>query len=127
SSPAISTIAVAPANDQNLFVGTSDGVVRISGDGGTTWGCVAGSDGVTPAPSGCVADPILPNRYITQLAVDAATPSTVYLAVSGFDAATPGYPGHVFHSTDGAQTWANASGNLPDVPVNALALDLAAP
>jgi len=68
----------------------------------------------------------LPARFVTDLYVDPtdATGNTVYAAFSGFNGATPG---HVFKTTNGrngaAATWANVSGNLPDVPVNAITFD----
>ena len=33
------------------------------------------------------------------------------------------HAGHVFRSTDAGQTWSDCSGNLPDIPVNALVVD----
>src|SRR5262249_8671649 len=42
---------------------------------------------------------------------------------NGYDAATPGTPGHVFATGDGGRHWTNISGNLPDAPVNSVTLD----
>jgi photosystem II stability/assembly factor-like uncharacterized protein len=49
----------------------------------------------------------------------------VYVTFSGFDGATPSTPGHVLMSTNGlgGATWTDLSGDLPDIPVNAIALD----
>ena len=47
-----------------------------------------------------------------------------YAAVGGFDANTPTTPGHVFQITCAADcgsfTWANKTGNLPDIPVDSI-------
>ena len=47
-----------------------------------------------------------------------------YAAVGGFDANTPTTPGHVFQVTCAADcgsfTWANKTGNLPDIPVDSI-------
>jgi hypothetical protein len=33
------------------------------------------------------------------------------------------HAGHVFRSTNAGQTWSDCSGNLPDIPINALVVD----
>ena len=47
-----------------------------------------------------------------------------YAAVGGFNANTPGTPGHVFQvtcaSNCGSFTWADKSGDLPDIPVDSV-------
>jgi len=47
-----------------------------------------------------------------------------YAAVGGFNANTPATPGHVFQVTCGLNcttfTWANKTGNLPDIPVDSI-------
>ena len=65
----------------------------------------------------------LPNRVVTDIEVDPRSAATVYATLSGFDESTPGKPGHVFRSTNSGGTWTNVSGNLPNTPVNALAVD----
>lgn len=72
----------------------------------------------------------LPDRYITDLAIDPydATARTVYATLGGYtrkwvppgtgedDAINVG-EGHVFVSTDAGETFTDISGNLPDTPV----------
>jgi hypothetical protein len=82
-----------------VYVGTSDGNVRVTSDSGLTW---------TTAPG-------LPNRYVEHVLVDPADARRAWAAFSGFDV------GHVWRTTDGGASWTNISGNLPDMPVNALA------
>ena len=65
----------------------------------------------------------LPARPVTQFAVDRSNWRRAFAAYAGFNAATPGRPGHVFATTDGGNTWENVTGNLPDSPVNSLILD----
>jgi photosystem II stability/assembly factor-like uncharacterized protein len=43
--------------------------------------------------------------------------SVIWISYSAFG------NGHVFRSTDGGQRWANRSGNMPDIPVNAIVVD----
>src|SRR5262249_27023271 len=52
--------------------------------------------------------------------------NTAIATFSGFNANTPTAPGHVFRTVNGlsgSATWTNISGDLPDLPVNAIAID----
>ena len=71
---------------------------------------------------------VLPNRPILDVAIDPPlnTERAVigYAAVGGFNANTPSTPGHVFQVTCTANcasfTWADKTGNLPDIPVDSI-------
>jgi hypothetical protein len=109
---AISAIAVG-VNTSNIFgpsnivyVGTSDGNLQVSTDGGTTF---------TPKITN------LPNRYITRIAVDPTNPKIAYATFSGFGIK------HVYKTTNGGDSWNPISGNLPDIPVNCLVIDKTKP
>jgi uncharacterized repeat protein (TIGR01451 family) len=65
----------------------------------------------------------LPERPVTQIAVDRSNYRTAYISYAGFNPSTPQRPGHVFATVDGGKKWLNISGNLPDLPVNSLVLD----
>ncbi|TMC51693.1 MAG: glycosyl hydrolase [Chloroflexi bacterium] len=71
--------------------------------------------------TGCGTD--LPNRYISGVRIDTANPNHAYISLSGYSRKwmigpdDPGV-GHVFETTTGGATWANRSGNLPDVPMD---------
>jgi uncharacterized repeat protein (TIGR01451 family) len=65
----------------------------------------------------------LPERPVTQIAVDRSNYRTAYISYAGFNASTPERPGHVFATVDGGKKWLNISGNLPDLPVNSVILD----
>jgi hypothetical protein len=67
----------------------------------------------------------LPNRYVMGAAIDPKDPRTVYVALSGY--LRRWYPngtrtGPIWVSHDAGQHFANISGNLPDVPGNAIVL-----
>lgn len=104
----ISSVAVAPSNGQVLYVGTSAGLVRVSMNGGSAWSAANSS--------------LLPNRFVTRVAIDPTTASIAYASFSGFNETTL-KPGHVFQTTSSAATWTDISGNLPNVPTNALVVD----
>ncbi len=66
----------------------------------------------------------VPNRYIEGIAIDPAdaTGRTAYVGFNGFsrrwtEGPGAGY-GHLYKTTDGGASWADVSGNLPDVPLD---------
>lgn len=109
----VSAIAPAPSDGSTVWAGTSDGNVQVTTNGGGTWA------NTKKAP--------LPGRYVSRIAVSAADARTAYVVFSGFNVHTPGENGHVFKTSDGGTTWQDISGNLPDVPVQSIALDSSAP
>jgi uncharacterized repeat protein (TIGR01451 family) len=70
------------------------------------------------------ANAVLPNRPMQDVATDPLNPLIGYAAVGGFSANTPATPGHLFQVTCTAQcatfNWIDKSGNLPDIPANAV-------
>lgn len=102
----ITTIAVAPSNSQFIFVGTDDGNVWQTENGGTNW---------TNISSG------LPLRWITRVAVDTYDEDIVYVTLSGYR--YDSYLPHVFRSPDAGATWEDISGNLPEAPANDIIID----
>ena len=59
---------------------------------------------------------------ITRIAVDPANPMTAYVTLGGFSGSL-NPSSHVFKTTNGGHTWADVSGNLPDIPVNQVVVD----
>jgi photosystem II stability/assembly factor-like uncharacterized protein len=111
-----STTVVASQNDMiwSAWCGpcNNDGFTRgISTNVGGLWRQLA-------LPAG------MPNRFISGLAIDPADPSgrAVFVGFNGFSRTWTEGPGagfgHLWKTTDGGVTWADVSGNLPDVPVN---------
>jgi photosystem II stability/assembly factor-like uncharacterized protein len=103
----ITTISVAKTAPDTIYLGTDTGRVWKTEDGGETWTRFS-SHG-------------LPTRWVTRVAIDPDDSQTVWATFSGFrngeDAA------HVFKTTNGGETWANVSGNIPNAPVNDVVLD----
>jgi hypothetical protein len=70
----------------------------------------------------------VPNRFLSGVTIDPADPdgSTAYLVVNGFSRRFTEGPGaglgHLWKTTDGGTTWADASGSLPDVPASSFVI-----
>ena len=96
-------IAVNPVNPQTIYVTTLTGLLMKSTNGGSAW------TQIWNAPNG---------NMISQVTVDPANPTTVYTAVTSF---APGK--HVWKSTNEGSTWTNITGDLPDLPVDAIRPD----
>jgi hypothetical protein len=65
-----------------------------------------------------ITAPNLPNRFVSALTTDPADPAHVYAVFGGFSShfVPSAGVGHVFESKNGGATWADVSGNLPDIP-----------
>jgi uncharacterized protein (TIGR03437 family) len=120
----ITTIAAHPRLDNGanppgeiVWVGTSDGQIQITTNAGALAG--ASFNNVTKSP--------LPNRFVSDIALDPANAQRAVAVFSGFNSNTPSTPGHVFLTTNQGAAWQDISGNLPDTPVSSVALNPANP
>jgi photosystem II stability/assembly factor-like uncharacterized protein len=110
----IQAIAFSPSDEScNTYAyGNHAGQIWITRNGGSSW------NNLDPAQS-------LPARPVNSLAFDPANANILYLALSSFDDATPGRPGHVFKTTNAtaaSPAWANVSPPL-NQPFNVIAVD----
>jgi hypothetical protein len=112
-SPKFQSVAMVGTNDGNAWIGFNLGTGTASQ---ANWVNVTGNN------------TILPNRPVLNVALDPSVSSAGlpvgYAAVGGFNVNTPSTPGHVFQVACTANcasfTWLNKSGNLPDIPVDAV-------
>jgi len=102
----ITAITVAASNSQFIYVGTDDGNVWRTIDGGSNWINISSG---------------LPVRWVTRLAADPFDELTVYITLSGYR--YDNYLPHVFRSTDGGGNWQNITGDLPEAPANDIIVD----
>jgi hypothetical protein len=114
--PQITAIGVAATSSDVVFAGT----------GGMGYGSVWETNNAT-AGTGATwqqADAGLPKRTVTDIAVDPSSSNAAYVSYSGFSScsACDGL-GHIFETTNGGTSWTGITGNLPDIPVNALVVD----
>jgi hypothetical protein len=111
----ISAINVSRQNDNVRIVGLSDGQVFATASGNATL-----TEVTSPLFSGANA------RYIARAVIDPRSATTAYVTLDGY-----GIPNHIFKTTNlttanlsaGTVTWTPVSNGIPDVPVNAFAVD----
>ncbi len=104
----ITTIAESPLDPKILWVGTDDGNVQVSRDGGQTWTEV--SRNVRGVP---------PGTYVSRVTASRAGPGVAYAT---FDAHRDGdFAPYAFRTEDFGRTWASRATGLPSGSVNVIA------
>jgi photosystem II stability/assembly factor-like uncharacterized protein len=96
----ITQIAESPLDERLLYVGTDDGLIQVSEDGGATWSRC----GELPGTGSHV--------YINDLKADRFDRDVVY-AVADMHKFGDFAP-YVFKSTNGGKSWKSITGDLPD-------------
>jgi photosystem II stability/assembly factor-like uncharacterized protein len=105
----IYSIAPSPKDVNVIWIGTDDGLIHVTRDGGKTW------QNVTPPE-------MTPWSKVTQLDASHFDAATVYASVSRFrlDDLKP----YVYRTHDGGKTWRKIVDGLPDnAPVNTVRED----
>jgi photosystem II stability/assembly factor-like uncharacterized protein len=106
----IVTVGESPLVPGLLWVGTNDGNVQVSRDGGSTWKNVAGH--VPGVPEETHVSRVEPSRY------DAGT---CYVTFDGHR--TDDHRPYVFKTTDFGESWTSIAANLPEGHVNVIRED----
>jgi len=105
----ITAVEIAQADSRMVYVGTENGGLFRSTDGGDSW-------------SQDLSGPVLPGVTITRILTSPTNARIVYLTVANFGSS------HVFGSRDGGSTWEDIDrGALPSVPHYAIAIPGARP
>lgn len=109
SSP-VSTIAVSPQDDNYRIFGRADGSIFYT---------TTGTNPMTALPAG------IPARYVARAKFDPSNKETAYIALGGYFGGTSAAQSHVWKITNlsTAPTITAINTGLPDVPVNAFAVD----
>jgi photosystem II stability/assembly factor-like uncharacterized protein len=102
----VTTIDVAQSNSNYIYAGTDDAHVWVSKDGGFNWIEITED---------------LPERWVTRVKADPQNEERVVVSFSGLKWYDP--QPHLFLSENAGDTWTDIGGNLPDAPINAVAID----
>jgi photosystem II stability/assembly factor-like uncharacterized protein len=103
-----SAISISKQNDNVRLAGLTNGTVWSTSTGATTLTQMTGA---------------FPARYVGRTAIDPTNVNTAYVTFNGYGVAAGQ---HVFKTTNlgaATPTWAPAGNGIPDVPVNAFAID----
>lgn len=112
----ITTIAESPLQFGLLYIGTDDGNVQLSKDGGTTWTLL------DPAPSKKTKASVLPQGlWISRLIASRYKDGRVYAALSGYR--NDDFNSYLYVSEDYGTTWLALGKDLPAEPLNVIRED----
>ena len=95
----ISQIAESQKQDGLLFVGTDDGLIQVTENGGTNW---RKSDSVPGVPS---------NAYVQRLVTSRHAAKTVFAAFNNHQ--NGDFSPYLFKSADAGRQWVSITGDLP--------------
>ncbi len=103
----LTSISESPFQFGLIYVGSDDGLVHVSKNGGGTWEKISNS--------------LPPNLWVSRVIASAHKKERVYVTLNGyrFDNFTP----YVFMSDNYGQTWKNISNNISTSPVNVIKED----
>lgn len=98
----ITSIAESPKNENILYVGTDDGFIQMTDDGGSSWH----TTNVKKLPGA-------PERaYVNDIKADLFDENTVYVALDNHK--TGDYKPYLYVSKNKGKSWKSISSNLPD-------------
>ncbi|OGD29353.1 MAG: hypothetical protein A2V57_02205 [Candidatus Aminicenantes bacterium RBG_19FT_COMBO_65_30] len=108
----LTSIAESPLEAGLIWVGTDDGKVQVTRNGGGAWRDVTGNLTAAGAPE---------EYYVTRVFASAHKPGTAYAAKAGWH--RDDYRPFVFRTEDFGETWANITADLPEGTVYVIAED----
>ena len=98
----ITTIDESPLRAGLIYVGTDDGQIQVTEDGGDNWREITG----------------LPTKWVSRVTASQHRVGTVYVTLNGFREDDFGC--YVYKSTDFGRTFRSIKANLPDETVNVI-------
>ncbi|MGA8861800.1 MAG: glycosyl hydrolase, partial [Candidatus Sulfotelmatobacter sp.] len=106
----IVALSESPKKEGLIYVGTDDGLIQVTADGGSSWTKYEKFAGVPD------------ETYVSRLAASRYDANTVYAAFDNHK--NEDFKPYLLRSTDAGKTWASIAGNLPENgPVLAFAED----
>ena len=103
----LTTISESPSAFGTIYVGTDDGQVQLTRDGGGSWNLISSS--------------FKPDLWVSRVIASSHSASRVYVTLNGYrwDDFAP----YVYMSDNYGATWKDISANLPASPVNVIRED----
>jgi hypothetical protein len=98
----ITSIAESPKQADLIYIGTDDGLIQVTEDGGKNWRKLE----ITALPG------MPAGAYINDIKADLHDASTVYVALDNHKQG--GFKPYLYRSTDKGRTWTSMAANLPD-------------
>ena len=96
----ITSLSESPVVEGLLYVGTDDGLIHVSEDGGTNWRSAESLPGVPPS------------YFVNDIKADLHDPDTVYVVVD--DHKSGDFSPYVLKSGNRGRSWRSIASNLPD-------------
>src|SRR5580698_2861696 len=96
----IVALSESPKKDGLIYVGTDDGLIQVTSDGGQSWTKYEKFAGVPET------------TYVSRLAASNFDAGTVYAAFDGHK--NSDFKPYLLKSTDAGKTWTSIAGNLPE-------------
>ena len=96
----IVALSESPKKEGLIYVGTDDGLIQVTGDGGQSWTKYDKFQGVPET------------TYVSRLAASQHDANTVYAAFDNHK--NEDFKPYLLRSTDAGKTWASIAGNLPE-------------
>ena len=98
----ITSIGESPFDENVLYVGTDDGLIQVTENGGATWRQIA----VGSLPG-------VPDRaFVNDIRADLHDPNTVYIALDNHKYGD--FAPYLLKSTNRGRTWQSITGNIPE-------------
>ncbi|UCF37049.1 MAG: hypothetical protein JSU96_20005 [Acidobacteriota bacterium] len=94
------SISESPLVESLIYVGTDDGLIQVTEDGGRNWRRIDSLPGVAEY------------FYVNEVKASVTDPDTVFVAVDQHKIGD--YQPYLFRSADRGKTWSSITGNLPE-------------
>ncbi len=104
---AISTISESPVTAGVIWVGTSDGKVQLTQDGGRSW---------TDMTARLSSVGAREDAYVSRVFASSHVAGRAYVSKSGYK--LDDFHPYLYRTDDFGRTWKSITGNLPDQPIN---------
>ncbi|HVJ28442.1 MAG TPA: hypothetical protein VM493_12925, partial [Vicinamibacterales bacterium] len=108
----ITSISESPITAGVIWVGTDDGRVHVTQNGGGTWSDMTSAIAAAGGPG---------DRYVSRVLASPHEPGTAFVAKSGFR--NDDFRPFLFRTTDFGKTWTSIGAGLPSAPINVVVQD----